>query len=448
MTDKIASEYSAHFQTLVSQTEAALEHVGQSTCVIAAGSPHPMFLDDMYYPFKTNPHFQRWIPLSDAAHSLLVFRQGKQPRLIHYRPDDYWHKPPEEPSGFWVEHFDVVSVSDFSQVPAALPSAAKDAPIIGEWSDQFKDWGFGANNPSALLNQLHFHRAWKTGYEIACMEQATRKGVTAHRAAEQAYIEGASEFEIHQAYLLASGHVEPELPYGNIIAYGANAGVLHYTHLPRQRPASPPLSFLIDAGATHNGYASDITRTHTVHSGEFSELIAAMDAAQLRICSRIKPGLNFADLHLQAHAEIAALLVQFDFVSCSAEAAVNTGLTGTFLPHGLGHLLGLQVHDVGGLQASPEGGILPRPDGHPYLRLTRDLQPDWVTTVEPGLYFIPSLLKKLAGTEIGEHVNWDKVDKFKPYGGIRIEDNILVTRDGHRNLTREEQARQARVAGK
>ncbi len=171
-----------------------------------------------------------------------------------------------------------------------------------------------------------------------------------------------------------------------------------------------------------------------------------MEEAQLRICAEVKPGLNFADLHLRTHAEIASLLVRFKIIDCSAEAAVNSGLTGTFFPHGLGHLLGLQVHDVGGLQASPEGGILPRPDGHPYLRLTRDLQPGWVTTVEPGLYFIPTLLKKLAGSEVGENVNWDKVEALKPYGGIRIEDNVLVTQEGHRNLTREEEVRQAMPA--
>lgn len=446
MKNNMASEYSAHFQTILQQTQSALEQTGHIACVIAAGSPHLMFLDDMYYPYKPNPHFQRWIPVNDAAHSLLVVEIGRRPRLIHFRPDDYWHKTPEEPTGFWVEHFDIISVADLDQVPGALPAAARDAPVIGEWDSRFKDWGLGQSNPNALLNQLHFHRAWKTNYEIACMEEATRKGVTAHRAAERAYRQGASEYEIHQAYLLACGHVEPELPYGNIIAYGANAAVLHYTHLPRQRPATPPPSFLIDAGATHNGYASDITRTYTAHAGEFAEMIAAMKEAELRICAAVKPGLNFADLHLHAHAEIAGLLVRFNIIGCSAEAAVNSGLTATFFPHGLGHLLGLQVHDIGGLQASPEGGILPRPDGHPYLRLTRDLQPGWVVTIEPGLYFIPTLLKSLAGTEVGENVNWDKVEELKPYGGIRIEDNVLVTQDGHRNLTREEEARQAMPA--
>jgi Xaa-Pro dipeptidase len=443
MTDKIAGAYSAHFQTILTQTESALTATGHQACVIAAGSAHGMFLDDMDYPFKTNPHFQRWIPVSDAAHSALVIEIGKTPRLLHYRPDDYWHKAPEAPTGFWVDHFDIVSISDLDNMRDALPAGAAGAALIAEKQDQFKDWGLGVQNPEGLLNQLHFHRAWKTDYEIACMEVATVKGVKAHRAALNAYKQGASEYEIHQAYLLAAGHVEPELPYGNIIAYGENAAVLHYTHLPRQRPKSLPLSFLIDAGATHNGYASDITRTYTAHDGEFGEMIEAMDSAQRRLCETIKPGVNFADLHLQAHAEVATMLNQFKIVKCSADAALESGITRTFLPHGLGHLLGLQVHDMGGLQAVPEGGMIERPEGHPYLRLTRTLEAGWVTTVEPGLYFIPSLLEKLAKTPAGSDVNWDKVESLKPFGGIRIEDNVLVTENGQRNLTREEEARTA-----
>lgn len=441
MTESTAGSYAAHFQTILKQTEAALEATGHRACVIAAGSPHRIFLDDMDYPFKINPHFQRWIPVDDAAHSLLVVESGKRPLLLHYSPDDYWHKPPEAPTGFWVEHFEIVAISQLEQLADALPASVRGAPLIGEWSDSFAALGLGPANPEDLLNQLHFHRAWKTDYEIACMVEATRKGVAAHRAAHQSYLQGASEYEIHQAYLLAAGHMEAELPYGNIIAYGPNAAVLHYHHLPRQRPPAVPLTFLIDAGAQHNGYACDITRTYTAHGGEFGEMIQAMDEAQLRICDGVRPGVSFADLHLQTHAEVAGILSQFDIISCSAESAVASGLTGTFFPHGLGHLLGLQVHDMGGLQAAPEGGEIPRPAGHPYLRLTRDLHAGWVTTIEPGLYFIPTLLKKLAGTDLGGEVNWEKVESFKPYGGIRIEDNVLVTESGHRNLTREEYAR-------
>jgi Xaa-Pro dipeptidase len=129
-----------------------------------------------------------------------------------------------------------------------------------------------------------------------------------------------------------------------------------------------------------------------------------------------------------------------------AEAAVSTGLTAHFLPHGLGHLLGLQVHDVGGFHPAPGAAPVPAPPGHPSLRLTRELARDFVVTVEPGVYFIPSLLAKLQAGALARHVDWSLVDELRPCGGIRIEDNVLVTADGHRNLTREAFARDAATA--
>ena len=114
----------------------------------------------------------------------------------------------------------------------------------------------------------------------------------------------------------------------------------------------------------------------------------------------------------------------------------ETGLTGTFLPHGLGHLLGLQVHDAAGRQISPDGELRAPPDGHPYLRLTRRLEPGFVVTIEPGIYFIASLLAKLDG-KMRARLDWGAVERFLPYGGIRIEDNLVIETSGRRNLTRE-----------
>lgn len=442
MKQSMAGAYPAHLETISQQTAQALEASGFPAAIVAAGAPHRIFLDDMDYPFKTNPHFRRWVPLGDAAHSCLVLRPGHRPLLLHYRPDDYWHKPPEAPGGFWVDHFEIHSVATLEQMKQALAPLAPGAAYIGEWREELAGWGLANPNPAALLERLHYHRAWKTAYELACIEEATRLGVAAHLAAERAYRGGASEYEIHQAYLSACAHTEAELPYGNIIAFGVNAAVLHYTHLPRQRPAQVPPSFLIDAGASCNGYACDITRTYAREPGEFADLVSAMDEAQQALCSGAQAGTPFPDLHLRAHAMVAGLLQQSGIVRCSSEAALESGITRAFLPHGLGHLLGLQVHDVGGFHAGPEGGKLPPPEGHPYLRLTRTLQEGWVTTVEPGLYFIDSLLAALRATPQGKDVNWQRVDHFRPYGGVRIEDNVLVTAQASRNLTREEFARQ------
>src|SRR5215469_9731039 len=115
---------------------------------------------------------------------------------------------------------------------------------------------------------------------------------------------------------------------------------------------------------------------------------------------------------------------------------VATGVTPVFLPHGIGHLLGLVVHDAGGFMESPDGGDIPRPEGHPFLRLTRVLQPGFVVTVEPGIYFIDQLLDAARADGRGSKINWSRVASLRKFGGIRIEDNVAVTATGGENLTR------------
>ena len=112
------------------------------------------------------------------------------------------------------------------------------------------------------------------------------------------------------------------------------------------------------------------------------------------------------------------------------------GLSKVFYPHGLGHFLGLQTHDVAGL-IDNDGNPSPRPEGHPFLRLTRVLEAGNTLTIEPGLYFIEPLLSAWRENGDPAAINWDKVEQLAPCGGIRIEDNVLVTEDGCDNLTRK-----------
>jgi Xaa-Pro dipeptidase len=116
---------------------------------------------------------------------------------------------------------------------------------------------------------------------------------------------------------------------------------------------------------------------------------------------------------------------------------VELGLTGVFFPHGIGHLLGLQVHDVGGVLGDAEGHERRRPEGHPYLRLTRMLEPGVVVTIEPGIYFIDSLLSAAHADARRPYIDWALVEKLRPYGGIRIEDDVVATSGRPENLTRE-----------
>jgi Xaa-Pro dipeptidase len=116
---------------------------------------------------------------------------------------------------------------------------------------------------------------------------------------------------------------------------------------------------------------------------------------------------------------------------------LQQGVTSVFFPHGLGHPIGLQVHDVAGF-SDADGQLIPRPAGHPYLRMTRTLEPGMVVTIEPGIYFIPTLLKKLrADAKSSKSVDWDKVKHLAKFGGVRIEDEVHCTEGAPENLSRD-----------
>jgi len=130
--------------------------------------------------------------------------------------------------------------------------------------------------------------------------------------------------------------------------------VLHYQHLDRSR-GGPRRSFLIDAGAQFRGYAADITRTYSTDDAGFGALVGAMDVVQQKLCAAIRGGTDYRDVHLLAHRLIAGLLRDAGVIDCEPETAVASGLSSVFFPHGIGHLLGLQVHDVAGLARDASG---------------------------------------------------------------------------------------------
>jgi Xaa-Pro dipeptidase len=153
--------------------------------------------------------------------------------------------------------------------------------------------------------------------------------------------------------------------------------------------------------------------------------------------AKVRSGQSYPELHVHAHHVLANVLREHGIVRMSAESAVASGVTSAFFPHGLGHPIGLQVHDVAGFQQNERGGTIARPPGHPYLRMTRVLQPGMVVTIEPGLYFIDMLLDELRDKPFAGDIDWAKVDFFRPYGGIRIEDDVVCTEGAPENLTRD-----------
>jgi Xaa-Pro dipeptidase len=432
----LATHYQAHIDTLMSRHDHALSTAGAGHVVIFSGAPRAVFLDDYNYPFKANPHFVSWLPLISMPFCYLVHTPGAKPVLVYFQEKDYWHSPPIDPQGYWSEYFDIRIVHEMSEIAAHLPPDRNKCIFIGELLDDAHAMGIERCNPNSAMNILNFARGVKTGYEIECMRQASRRGAAGHIAAEQAFRDEMAEFDIHMAYCNAVKHTDNELPYGNIIALNEHGSVLHYQHLQREAPAQFR-SFLIDAGAAVNRYASDITRTHAFKRGMFADMIADFEELQLELVSEVRSGVDYAELQLSTHRKIAAFLSAHALASGSEEALIESGVTSAFFPHGLGHLLGVQVHDAGGFMADESGGVIDRPSGHPYLRLTRTLQTDMVLTIEPGIYVIDMLLENLEGTPAYTMVNHAEVDKLRPFGGIRIEDNVRVLEGGSENLTRD-----------
>jgi Xaa-Pro dipeptidase len=423
-----ADTYPQHIQFLQRGTEAILaEHKLEAIVLCSGAAQSKNRFDDQSWPLCPTPSFTHWCPLQESD-AFIVVRNGRKPTLVRTVVDDFWETPaPPESDHFW-DAFDIVEVE---------PGHAGDVLPGGRVAVITRDPGAappGDVNPQPVLAALDALRTKKTPYEIECLLEATRRAVRGHRTTEQQFRQGTpSELEIHLAYLAATEQDDPTTPYKNIVALGAHAAVLHYIAYER-KPVAGDTSLLVDAGAKCNGYGSDITRTYARGTGpgarRFADLLARMETLQQEICRRIKPGMAYEALHDDAHRLLADVLRDVGIAKASASELVDKGITRALFPHGLGHSLGVTVHDVG-MKLRP-----PRPDNK-FLRNTSEIEVGHVFTIEPGIYFIEGLLAPLRHDGRDKLLDTKVVEELRPFGGIRIEDNVQVTASGIRNLTRE-----------
>ena len=430
----LSTLFSHHLDVLTKRLEKALETTGYDSVVILAGNQQQIGRSDLSYPYSVEPYFNTWVPLTQNPGCILKLAPAEKPLLVYVQPENYWQETIPDPEGHWAQHFNIqIAKTSDDALKMITPTKMKQA-FIGPDADNTGDCT--AFNDSRLLNELNYFRAFKTDYEIKCIEYANQIAAQGHIAVQNTFPLGVSEFHINHVYCAATNQRETELPYPSVVALNEHASILHYQNLNQRSPIEIH-SLLLDAGAQFNGYASDITRTWCAQNRRFQKLIAAVDSMQQLLCSQAIKGTDFVELNDQAHRLVAEILSKQKFVFCSAAQAYETGITRTFFPHGLGHLLGLQVHDTGGHQKTPNGALRSPPAKHPHLRLTRVLEPGFVLTIEPGIYFIPMLLKKLSESTHKKHINWDLIEEFIPFGGVRIEDNIVVTTSKVCNLTRQ-----------
>ncbi|CDI75040.1 prolidase, putative [Eimeria praecox] len=249
-------------------------------------------------------------------------------------------------------------------------------------------------------------------------------------------VEGQAEalFKAYIGFVGGSRHVA----YDCICCAGVNASILHYGHAGRPNDAAIQSSdlLLFDMGGDFNGYATDITITYP-SSGVFTEtqraIYEAVLDAQLAVIERMRPGAEWTELHRLAERTILKHLKALGLLVGSLDDCVSANIGSIFMPHGLGHFLGMDTHDVGGFTPSSPPSNLP---GLRYLRTTRTLEEGMCITVEPGCYFVNYLLKQAASNPSQAHLlDFTVIDKYKSVGGVRLEDDVLVTKTGVRNLT-------------
>ena len=293
----------------------------------------------------------------------------------------------------------------------------------------------------ALLKGVVAQRSAKSDEEVGEIETALKTTAKMYDAAMRMAQPGIWEKDIAGRVdgLAITGGVGTAFP--TILT--RNGQILHnHEHANRLKKGD---LLVVDAGAESPlHYAADITRTIPI-GGKFSgrqlEVYDIVLASQEAAIKAIRPGIKYRDIHLQTARIIAGGLKGIGLMKGDIEEAVLQGAHALFFPHGLGHMLGLDVHDMEDLgeqyvgydetiQRSQQFGLA-------YLRMAKDLRPGYVMTVEPGIYFIPALID-LWRTEgkFLDFIAYDKLESYRDFGGIRIEDDVLVTKDGRRVLGR------------
>ncbi len=278
-------------------------------------------------------------------------------------------------------------------------------------------------------------RRAKDASELDRMRAAAGASVRGHLegwgVAKSGMSERQLQIEIEAAFFRSGGD---RTAYGSIVGGGPNGAVLHFSPTAREFRLGDIV--LVDAAAEVDGYAADVTRTFPVGSrfeGIQADLYDLVWTTQRAAIDAAAPGVEYKDLHMAAATRIAGGLADLGILRGQAEDLVEADAHALFFPHGLGHMIGLSTHDAGGCLAGRQPSDR---FGLKYLRADLPLAPGYVVTIEPGIYFIEALLSDPERRErYREMVDWDRVDALRGFGGIRIEDDILITETGAENLS-------------
>ena len=393
--------------------------------LIGAGEPLPVpGRADRTYPFRSHSEY-------------FYFTDSERPGgVLAFDPQEGWIDfvaPVTREELLWsgaVEGQDggipVTELQSWLEQRQGRPIGVLGAPVSDVEAD--------ATLESGLRYELNDVRRPKDEVELERMREAERATSAGFEAVQPLLRPGVTEREVRielEAEFFRAG--ADFLGFDTIVAGGPNTAVLHFP--PTARPFGEGELVLIDAGGEVQAYSSDITRTYPVSGTldpEQAELHSLVRSAGVAATQACVPGTEWRGVHRTAALVIGEGLVEFGLLRGEPDSLLEQGAVTIFFPHGIGHMVGLGIRDAGDVLEGRDG-MYP---GYPRLRFDRPLEPGHVVTVEPGIYFVPSLLRD---RELRERhrdtVDWERTDRMLEFGGIRIEDNVLVTEDGFEVLT-------------
>lgn len=406
--------------------ERAARAWGLSNEIVLVTAGHPIGIPggaDQCFPYKPHPQY-RWLTNCRRPGSVVAFdpQEGWQ----HFQPpmselELVWG-PDEAPVGRPIEELDAWMADRANRPVATLGCGGLTYKSDHELEDHL-----------GLL--LDHARRPKDTYDIEMLRRAASATAAGYQALKSVIRPGVTERELQIEFEAAVARAgATSMGYASIVGSGPNTTVFHFT--PGDRKVQAGELILVDAGGEVDGYVCDVTRTFAAN-GSFDEdqqwHYDSVLRAENRCIDACVEGTEWLDVHRLAATSMAESMIERGLILCSPEEAVEAGVMGLFFPHGVGHLVGLGVRDAAGpLPGRNRIGQV----GGTRVRIDMPLEVGYNVTVEPGLYFIPAILQNADRREkYKDLVRWDEVDKWIGKGGVRIEDNILVTESGNENLT-------------
>jgi Xaa-Pro aminopeptidase len=307
--------------------------------------------------------------------------------------------------------------------------------LLGAPVAQFAQLQGNEERTAQIQLRIDEARRVKDGAELAFLERACQATAAGFARAREVTQPGTSERAIQievEAEMLRCG--AEAAGYETIVATGSHAAVLHSQ--PSDRTVAEDDVVLIDAGGAIAGYTADVTRTIPAGSRFTAEQQAIYDvvlAAETAAIGKCRDGVEWHDVHRTAAAELAAGLRHLDILTIGVEEALESEAIALFFPHGIGHMVGLGVRDVGGRAPGREEERL---CCGAKVRVDLPIQTGFVMTVEPGIYFVPAILDDVERrNRFHDSVAWEGLARWRKVGGIRIEDNVLVTSSDPKVIT-------------